>query len=294
MTEPIHLTGLMPRAALAAVRNALEAAGVPDAPFDARELYRLAVGRDPRLDDTPLTADHATRLAELTARRAGREPLQYIAGKWDFLDFTLDVGPGVLCPRADTEVVCEAAVELLREMNAPDPVVLDLCAGTGCLGLGIKRFVPGARVTCWEKSPEALPYLQRNAVNALKGAEVAVQEGDVLTGWRDVDPGSIDLIVSNPPYLTGAEMADLMPETAREPAMALDGGDDGLLFYRCLTGPWQNALRPGGWLVLEIGYEQRRAVLDLGEQRGWVNGACRQDYGGNDRVILLRKPADLG
>lgn len=290
----MQLTGLPPRAALAAVRQTLEAAAVPDASFDARELYRLAVGRDPRLDDTPLTAEHAARLEELTARRVGREPLQYIAGKWDFLDFTLDVGPGVLCPRADTEVVCEAAVELLQGMGKADPVVLDLCAGTGCLGLGVKRFVPGARVTCWEKSPEALPYLRRNAVHALKGAEVAVQEGDVLTGWQDMEPGSVDLIVSNPPYLTGAEMQELMPETAREPAMALDGGADGLTFYRCLTGPWQKVLRPGGWLVLEIGYEQRRAVLDLGEQNGWVNGTCRQDYGGNDRAILLQKTADWG
>lgn len=290
----MQLTGLAPRAALAAVRQALEAAAVPDASFDARELYRLAVGRDPRLDDTPLTAEYAARLGKLTARRAGREPLQYIAGKWDFLDFTLDVGPGVLCPRADTEVVCEAAVELLQGMGKADPVVLDLCAGTGCLGLGVKRFVPGARVTCWEKSPEALPYLRRNAVNALKGAEVAVREGDVLTGWQDMEPGSVDLIVSNPPYLTGAEMQELMPETAREPAMALDGGADGLTFYRCLTGPWQKILRPGGWLVLEIGYEQRRAVLDLGEQNSWVNGTCRQDYGGNDRAILLQKPVDLG
>lgn len=289
----MQLTGLVPRAALAAVRTALQQAGVPDAPFDARELYRLAVGRDPRLDDTPLTAEHAARLEELTARRAGREPLQYIAGRWDFLDFTLDVGPGVLCPRADTEVVCEAAVELLQGMGKADPVVLDLCAGTGCLGLGVKRFVPGARVTCWEKSPEALTYLRHNAVNALKGAEVAVQEGDVLTGWQEVEPGSVDLIVSNPPYLTGTEMQELMPETAREPAMALDGGADGLTFYRCLTGPWKSALRPGGWLVLEIGYEQRQAVLDLGEQKGWVNGACRRDYGGNDRAILLQKPADL-
>lgn len=290
----MQLTGLAPRAALAAVRQALEAAAVPDASFDARELYRLAVGRDPRLDDTPLTGEYAARLGKLTARRAGREPLQYIAGKWDFLDFTLDVGPGVLCPRADTEVVCEAAVELLQGMGKADPVVLDLCAGTGCLGLGVKRFVPGARVTCWEKSPEALPYLRRNAVNALKGAEVAVREGDVLTGWQDMEPGSVDLIVSNPPYLTGAEMQELMPETAREPAMALDGGADGLTFYRCLTGPWQKILRPGGWLVLEIGYEQRRAVLDLGEQNSWVNGTCRQDYGGNDRAILLQKPVDLG
>lgn len=291
MTD-LPLTGLLPREALRAVRTALETAGVPDAAFDARELYRLAVGRDPRLDNTPLDPAHAAALSALTARRAAREPLQYILGQWDFLDFTLEVGPGVLCPRADTEVVCEAAVELLQKAGDPAPVVLDLCAGTGCLGLGVKRFVPGARVTCWEKSPDALAYLRRNAANALKGAGVAVQEGDVLTGWRDVPADSVDLIVSNPPYLTDAEMHELMPETAREPAMALDGGADGLAFYRCLTGPWKTVLRPGGWLVLEIGYEQRQTVLDLGKQHGWVNGSCRQDYGGNDRAILLQKPGN--
>ena len=286
----LQLTGLAPRAALRAVREALEQADVPDAAFDARELYRLAVGKDPRLDISPLTAEEAASLAALTARRAGREPLQYIAGQWDFLDFTLAVGPGVLCPRADTEVVCEAAVKLLQASGNPTPTVLDLCAGTGCLGLGIKRFVPGARVTCWEKSPEALAYLRRNAWQALPGAEVAVREGDVLTDWQTLPPESADLIVSNPPYLTGAEMQALMPETAREPAMALDGGADGLVFYRCLTGPWKQVLRPGGWLVLEIGYEQREAVLALGADNGWVNGSCRQDYGGNDRAVLLQKP----
>lgn len=286
----LQLTGLAPRAALNAVRRALEQADVPDAAFDARELYRLAVGKDSRLDTSPLTAEEAASLAALTARRAGREPLQYIAGQWDFLDFTLAVGPGVLCPRADTEVVCEAAVELLQASGNPTPTVLDLCAGTGCLGLGIKRFVPGARVTCWEKSPEALAYLRRNARQALPGAEVAVREGDVLTDWQTLSPESADLIVSNPPYLTGAEMQALMPETAREPAMALDGGADGLVFYRCLTGPWKQVLRPGGWLVLEIGYEQREAVLALGADNGWINGSCRQDYGGNDRAVLLQKP----
>lgn len=291
MTD-LPLTGLLPREALRAVRAALETAGVPDAAFDARELYRLAVGCDPRLDNTPLHPESAAVLSALTARRAAREPLQYILGQWDFLDFTLEVGPGVLCPRADTEVVCETAVEMLQKAEIPEPVVLDLCAGTGCLGLGVKRFVPGARVTCWEKSPEALPYLRRNAANALRGADVAVREGDVLTGWQDLPPESVDLIVSNPPYLTGAEMRELMPETAREPAMALDGGADGLAFYRCLTGPWKNVLRPGGWLVLEIGYEQRQAVLDLGTQNGWVNGSCRQDYGGNDRAVLLQKPGN--
>ena len=119
MTEP-QLAGLAPRAALRAVRAQLEAAGVPDAGFDARELYRLAAGRDPRLDAAPLPAAAAARLAALTARRCAREPLQYIAGQWDFLDFTLAVGPGVLCPRADSEIVCETALELLRAAARPD------------------------------------------------------------------------------------------------------------------------------------------------------------------------------
>ena len=284
------LAGLAPTAALRAVAAALEAAGVPDAGYDARELYRLAVGKDPRLDSVPLGPGTAAALEALAARRAAREPLQYIAGQWDFLDFTLAVGPGVLCPRADTEVVCETAVELLQGAGKPDPVVLDLCAGTGCLGLGIKRFVPGARVTCVERSPHALAYLRRNADSALGPGAVAVCEADILHDAARFAQEPVDLIVSNPPYLTGAEMAGLMPETAREPAMALDGGADGLDFYRCLTGPWQAALRPGGWLVLEIGCHQRQVVLDLGVAGGWANAFARRDYGGNDRVVALQNP----
>ena len=256
MTEP--LAGLTPQAAVRRVRTRLEQAGVPDADYDARELYRLAGGGDPRLDRAPLPPDTARRLEELTRRRAGLEPLQYIAGRWDFLDFTLAVGPGVLCPRPDTEVVCEAALDCLRALGRPDPVVLDLCAGTGCLGLGVRRFWPGARVTCVENSPQALGYLRRNAASALPGSRVGVAEADVLADWGRWAPGSVDLIVSNPPYLTDGEMADLQPETAREPACALAGGPDGLRFYRCLTGPWQTVLRPGGWLVLEIGLPSGR------------------------------------
>ena len=99
-----------------------------------------------------------------------------------------------------------------------------------------------------------------------------------------------DLIVSNPPYITDADMASLPPEVRREPEMALRGGADGLRFYRVLTKSAFSALRPGGWLVLEIGCAQRQAVLALGRQNGWVNAACRRDYGGNDRVIALQKP----
>ena len=261
----------------------LTAAGVPDARFDAAELYRLATGRDPRLDDSPSAAE-AARLSALAERRAAHEPLQYILGEWDFMDFTLKVGPGVLCPRADSEIVCESALALLQGRERP--VVYDLCAGTGCLGLGIARHSPGALVTCVEKSPEAWHYLTANTAQT----GVRTVQADVFTYYKTLPAEGADLIISNPPYLTGAEMRALMPETAQEPAMALDGGADGLDFYRLLTGKYRDAVRPGGWLVLEIGYAQGPAVLALGAACGWVNTSCRKDYGGNDRAVLLQKP----
>ncbi len=261
----------------------LTAAGVPDARFDAAELYRLATGRDPRLDDGPSAAE-AARLSALAERRAAREPLQYILGEWDFMDFTLKVGPGVLCPRADSEIVCESALALLQGRERP--VVYDLCAGTGCLGLGIARHSPGALVTCVEKSPEAWHYLTANTAQT----GVRTVQADVFTYYKTLPAEGADLIISNPPYLTGAEMRTLMPETAQEPAMALDGGADGLDFYRLLTEKYRDAVRPGGWLVLEIGYAQGPAVLALGAACGWVNTSCRKDYGGNDRAVLLQKP----
>lgn len=261
----------------------LTAAGVPDARFDAAELYCFATGRDPRLDDGPSAAE-AARLSALAERRAAREPLQYILGEWDFMDFTLKVGPGVLCPRADSEIVCESALALLQGRERP--VVYDLCAGTGCLGLGIARHSPGALVTCVEKSPEAWHYLTANTAQT----GVRTVQADVFTYYKTLPAEGADLIISNPPYLTGAEMRALMPETAQEPAMALDGGADGLDFYRLLTEKYRDAVRPGGWLVLEIGYAQGPAVLALGAACGWVNTSCRKDYGGNDRAVLLQKP----
>ena len=284
--------GIAPRQALAQVEERLAAAGCPDADFDARELFRLAAGRDPHLSDRPLSPDEAGRLEQVTARRAGREPLQYICGRWPFLNFTLAVGPGVLCPRADTEVVAETAIQMLEGVQ--NPKVLDLCAGTGCLGLGVKAFRPDAAVTCLEKSPEALRYLRENARCALAGLPeqtqpaVRVEEGDLFTRWETLPPGGLDLIVSNPPYLTAGEMEHLQPETAREPAMALAAGRDGLDFYRAIAVHYRAALRPGGALVLEIGWQQRQAVTGLLAAAGWTDIDCRQDYAGNDRCVTAR------
>ena len=318
--------GMTPREAVREVEVRLTAAGCPDADFDARELFRLAAGRDMRISDRPLSAEEADKLEALCTRRAAREPLQYLCGSWSFLDFELAVGPGVLCPRADTEVVAEAAAQTLTGLETPK--VLDLCAGTGCLGLGVKRFCPTAQVTCVEKSPEAFAYLEKNARCALAGQgkqtenlleptafeeaeepafdwgpalnalrakakpEYAVQpvQGDLFTYWETLPEGSLDLIVSNPPYLTAAEMQELQPEVAQEPAMALEAGEDGLVFYRALAEHYQQALRPGGALVLEIGWQQREAVSALLAENGWTDIECRKDFGGNDRCILAKRP----
>ena len=242
---------MLPRTAVREVEQRLTAAGCPDADFDARELFRLATGRDVRLSDRPLTAEQAAALEALCTRRAAREPLQYLCGSWSFLDFELAVGPGVLCPRADTEVVAQAAAETLAGIAAPR--VLDLCAGTGCLGLGVKRFCPAAQVTCVEKSPAAFVYLEKNArcaltgqgrqtenvlepsaleqadapaldwgpaLNALRAGKkpvYAVQpvQGDLFTYWETLPEGQLELIVSNPPYLTAAEMEQLQPRWRR-------------------------------------------------------------------------------
>ena len=288
--------GLTPRQAVEQVEAQLAAAGCPDADFDAGELFRLATGRDPRLTEAPLTEAEAATLETLAARRAEREPLQYLYGRWPFLNFELAVGPGVLCPRGDTEVVAETAAGLLEGVSAPR--VLDLCAGSGCLGLGVKMFCPGARVICLEKSPEAFQYLAQNAAQALAGQGIespAVEPvaGDLFAYWQTLPEGELDLIVSNPPYLTAEEMEHLQPETAREPAMALAAGEDGLEFYRAIAEHYQRALRPGGALALEIGWQQRQAVEELLARTGWVEIACRKDYGGNDRCVTARRPQKM-
>ena len=212
--------------------------------------------------------------------------MQYLCGSWPFLDFELAVGPGVLCPRADTEVVAEAAAGMLAGVEAPR--VLDLCAGTGCLGLGVKRFCPAAQVTSLEKSPAAYRYLEQNA-HLSPVLIITPVQGDLFTYWQTLPEGQLDLIVSNPPYLTSAEMGALQPEVAQEPAMALEAGEDGLVFYRAIAEHYQKALRPGGALALEIGWQQREAVTALLAANGWTEIACRKDFGGNDRCVMARK-----
>ena len=281
------------RQAFDEARKRLEAAGVEDAAFDAAALVATQAGdgwrwQDPELDETALA-----RLEALTARRAAREPLQYILGRWPFLDFELQVGPGVLCPRADTELLAEEGAKRLAGKSSP--AVLDLCAGSGCVGLGVKRLCPAARVTCLEKSPEAFQYLERNAASALPGFDVACPavsciRGDVFEYQRQLAPESLDLILSNPPYVTDGEMERLAPEVLREPAMALRADHEGLAFYEHIAPAYLPALRPGGWLAVEIGWQQGAAVQAIFRAAGYEAVACIPDLEGRDRVVAGKKP----
>lgn len=285
------LVEMDPRMAAGMVAGMLQASGCPDPDFDAVELTRLVIGQDPRLSETPLTEEQAARLARLAALRFERRPLQYIEGKWGFLDFEVQVGEGVLIPRQDSEAICLKAIDLLKGQAAP--AVLDLCAGSGCLGLAVKSRCPAARVTAVEKSAEALPWLQKNAAEALPGFDAAhpalnVQQGDVFQWNKGQAEGQFDLILANPPYLTAEEMRTLQPEVEFEPAMALDGGEDGLDFYRHIAKAYRPLTKPGGWLVMEFGWQQWEPVKALLEAAGWQDVQRILDAEGRDRGAAAR------
>lgn len=285
------LVEMDPRMAAGMVAGMLQASGCPDPDFDAVELTRLVTGQDPRLSETPFTEEQAARLARLAALRFERRPLQYIEGKWGFLDFEVQVGEGVLIPRQDSEAICLKAIDLLKGQAAP--AVLDLCAGSGCLGLAVKSRCPAARVTAVEKSAEALPWLQKNAAEALPGFDAAhpalnVQQGDVFQWNKGQAEGQFDLILANPPYLTAEEMRTLQPEVEFEPAMALDGGEDGLDFYRHIAKAYRPLTKPGGWLVMEFGWQQWEPVKALLEAAGWQDVQRILDAEGRDRGAAAR------
>lgn len=274
--------------ALAGVRARLAGAGIEDAAFEAAQLYTLATGRDAYLaGDAPLAPFEQERLDALCAKRCTRYPLQYLCGAWDFMDLTLKIGPGVLIPRADTEVVAMAAIEAAR-VAPKSPAVADLCSGSGAIALAVARHVPGARVTAVEISPHALTFLRTN--NNTYGNPLNIVWGDVFFWQNECAPESLDVIVSNPPYIAPEEFASLAPELAHEPRIALEAADGGLRFYRHIAPAYFPALRPGGWLVFEIGYRQADAVTALCRDAGYTSVSVRRDPGGNPRCVLARRP----
>lgn len=270
------------------LEQGLAALGSESPRFDAAQLLRWLSGQDQTWliahagDACP--GDWQARSVDALHRLENGEPLQYLLGEWEFYGLPLAVGPGVLIPRADTETVVETC--LLALAPVPDPAIWDLCSGSGAIALALASRRPDARILAAELSEEALPYLRQN-IAALAPDQVTAVQTDVLTRLPD---GVCDLIVSNPPYITGADMQTLSPQVRREPELALYGGEDGLRFYRQLTHSCYDHLRPGGWLIFEIGYDQGESVPALLRQRGFDQVFCRNDLAGVPRCAGGRRP----
>ena len=272
---------------LAAATARLTEAGCEDAAFDARCLLEDLGGlpRGHAADDTLLTAPQQSALDTALAQRAEGRPLQYILGEWDFLSLTLKVGEGVLIPRPDTELLCEVAAEQLRGKSAPR--VLDLCAGSGCVGLGVASLHPDAVVTEVELSDAALGYLKENVLR-YPDYVITVRQADVLMDFNAFD-GPYDAILSNPPYIPTADLPALQKEVQHEPQMALDGDADGLKFYRTIAEHWCDKLSPDGFVAVEVGIGQAEDVAALFAAQGLENTGVYPDLAGIPRVVLARK-----
>lgn len=278
-----------------AARRALRDTEGENASFTARELLAFASGKSPAalMADRELYASEATAAAmeRYTARAAQGEPLAYILGKWSFYGMELTVTPDVLIPRDDTMAVTELAIETLRAMPSPQRV-LDLCTGSGCIGLAIAHQLETARVTLADVSPAALKIAKKNLSDLKMAGRVNALQADVLEPapkfW-----GQFDLIVSNPPYITAQEMTELAPSVREhEPHFALDGGEDGLDFYRAILQNFTPALRVGGWLCLEFGFRQHVQVGMLLSDAGYRELRFVRDSGGVIRAVRAQKTSE--
>ena len=265
----------------------LRKAGVESPAFDAMCLFEADLGYNRQglllHGDEPAPSGHVTVFHDVIQQRADKRPLQYIMGEWPFLSLTLKVGEGVLIPREDTEVLVRTAEEMLRLREKA--TVLDLCAGTGAVGLGLASLLPQVEVTCVEFFGGALAYLKENIQRHPEFTGVSWAQADVLDSAAPKQFGMVDAIVSNPPYVTTGEMEALQEEVRREPPTALDGGEDGLRFYRALAEHWVPALKKGGIFAVEVGEGQAEAVRQLFLQAGLKNIRTAKDFGGIDRVV---------
>ena len=269
----------------------LEEAGVANARLDAwyllEEIFNLDMPRfllcrneEVKPADDSREDDYRTALT----RRSQGEPLQYITGKADFMGFTFDVSRDVLIPRQDTETLCETALEKLKQRSGTLRI-LDVCTGSGCILISIVllgRSVSGVGADISEK---ALEVARGNAGRLCPGKTEFVCS-DMFANIR----GRFDMIVSNPPYIRSGDIPGLMREVAgHEPYPALDGGEDGLAFYRILAREAGDYLVPGGNLIMEIGYDQAADVTGLLKEAGWSDICVIKDLPGHDRVVCAQK-----
>lgn len=250
--------------------------------LDARVLLSCAVGEDSRTLFRGLTEEESARFGELVCRRAAGEPVAYIVGEKEFMGYSFRLNRDCLIPRPDTETVVESIIGLNLP---PEPKILDLCCGSGCIGLSLAMFMSGAYVCLCDISDGALKMTVENArLYGLEG-RTEILRLDVL---KEPLPRGFDIIVSNPPYIPSS-VTDGLEVSKYEPRLALDGGEDGLDFYRAIIPKAGAALKINGILACEIGFDQGDAVRSMFEDNGFVNISVKKDYGGNDRLVMGEK-----
>jgi len=247
--------------------------------------------------DRVLTPPETDTLRELIKRRSQREPLQHITGSTSFCGYEIAVSRHVLVPRPETELLAELGWQLLlaapkqsdggSTLNPQLSTALDLCTGSGCIAIALAVKSPAARITALDISPAALELAQQNAARHQVAERIEFAAGD---GFRALPPAAIfDLIISNPPYIPTAEIATLDPEVRDfDPRGALDGGADGLDFYRRLAVEARPFLKPGGKLMLEFGDGQAEAIQKILETQKWIVEAIRADYTARHRILIAQ------
>ncbi len=269
-------------------RARLKRAGVEAAQLEAREIlcYVSDKSREQFYRDMQLyVSEELERKVEaLVQRRLAGEPVAYIVGEWEFYGIPLDISPDVLIPRTDTEVLAERGILKARACGA-NPRVLDLCAGSGCVGLAIASNVPDSRVVLGELSEGALRVCKQNVRRNSLSARVTCLPVNAL----EPPPPALwdfDVVVCNPPYIPSGDI-DGLDVSVRdyEPHMALDGGKDGLAFYRFIAAKWKNTLRLGGTLLFEVGAGQAKDVEEILFQNGFEQIQTTDDTQGIGRVV---------
>ena len=277
---------MTPRELLRLMAAEMASAGVPDAEVDASLLLSHITGQNPmnlRLDSwSQVSLADETAFRALCEKRKTRTPLQYLTGVQSFLGRDFHVDERVLIPRPETELLAERAIEALRKR--PAPAALDMCCGSGCLAVSMALGVPGADGHAADLSEGALAVTALNA-DRLR-AKVTLHQGDL---FGSIPEGMVfDVIVSNPPYIPAADCLALQEEVRREPLMALDGGDDGYDFYRRIAAEAPRFLRPGGTLLMEVGFDQAQDVMALCRAAGFTFVTAHEDYQHILRMVEAR------
>lgn len=265
-------------------KKRLEAAKIEDYVFEAKQIIKFITGYNNGQILTnyqqPLTEFQKNYLTAVLRQREIRYPLQYIFGEWEFYGRPFKVGVGVLVPRADTEILVEKCLEFLKGKQTPK--ILDLCTGSGCIGITLAKELPTSNVKMLEKYEEAFKYAKQNiTLNAAENATLV--KGDIFES--DCAEEGFDLIVSNPPYIPQNEMNEISPETKLEPETALLGGEDGLDFYKAIIKNYKKSLNKDGVIAFEVGINQSSKVADLLKENGFKDITITKDLNNIERVV---------